>query len=53
MDMQLPQRVSSATAALLPPVLLPPPAASFSGPALPPLRPPSFTEQVQSNLSSY
>ena len=38
----MPQRVSSATAALLPPVLLPSPA----GPTVLPLRAPSFGDQV-------
>jgi hypothetical protein len=44
--MPLPQRVSSMTAALLPPVLLPMPAESAAGPATMHLLPPSFAEQA-------
>ena len=46
--MPLPQRVSSVTAALLPPVLLPMPVESAAGPATLPLGPPSFAEQASS-----
>ena len=45
--MQMPERVNSATATLLPPVVLPSPAmASMAGPAELPLRPPSLPEQA-------
>ena len=45
--MQMPERVNSATATLLPPVVLPSPAmASMTGPAELPLRPPSLPEQA-------
>ena len=46
MDMPLPQRVSSVTSALLPPVLLPMPVESADGPATMHLLPPSFAEQA-------
>ena len=46
--MQMPERVNSATATLLPPVVLPSPAmASMAGPAELPLRPPSLPEQAR------
>ncbi len=45
--MQMPERVNSATATLLPPVVLPSPAmVSMAGPAELPLRPPSLPEQA-------
>ena len=48
----MPQRVSSATAALLPPVLLPSPAGGLTGPTVLPLRAPSFEDQVICRSSS-
>ena len=46
MDMPLPQRVSSVTGALLPPVLLPMPVESAAGPATINLLPASLAEQA-------